>query len=213
MPWSSRNIKQAAACHYTALEFVLWPKADTSARAKLFLQKMQVHRYRYPRPTRTQDHIRPYTKPTETPKFRKIPVQQVSIHKEKGQTQRLGVSGISRYGRNVEDADTHSSVQCQYEYKSEHCLSLVYNSVIRDTSGSPVTQLLSIPNSLKNPGNVICPKSMLGTRERGKIKKWASALRGKKGNLSLNREQQNKGHYFFCLMARHLLFWVMMITG
>lgn len=107
MPCSSRNIKQAPACHYRALEFVLWPKADTSARARLFLQKTQAHIYEYARPTRTQDHTRPYTKPMEAPKFRKI--QQVSIHKEKGKTQRLSVSGIYRYGRNVEDADTHSS--------------------------------------------------------------------------------------------------------
>lgn len=121
MPCSSRNIKQPAACHYMALEFVLWPKADTSAGTKLFLQKMQAQRYDYPRPTRTQNH----TKPIETSKFRKIHVQQVSIHKEKGQTQRLSVSGIYRYGRNIEDADTHSSMQCQYEYKSIHCLSLI----------------------------------------------------------------------------------------
>lgn len=76
-------------------------------------------------------------------------------------------------------------------------------SMIRGMSGSPVTQLLSIPNSVKKPENVICPKSVLGTRERGKVKKWASALRGKKSNLSLNREQQNRAHYFFCFMDRH----------
>lgn len=150
MPWSSRNIKQAAACHYTALEFVLWPKADTSARAKLSLQKMQVQRYEYPRPTRTQDRIRPYTKPLETHKCRKIPVQQVSIHKEKGQTQRLSESGISRCGRNVEDADT-TPLCSGSTNKSVHCLYLVYNSVIGETSGSPVTQLLSVPNALKKP--------------------------------------------------------------